>query len=545
MKSKKHCCKCIKVKDACIEISCLPYVIEKSGKYCLKKDLTWSGVGVAILIESDDVSLDGNFHKLSIKKPGSVIVTENISSWDPNIGIKVNGPVINNLNLDDSRFKNITIKNMTIGSKVNTPNPSPLPSSPSAQSVSTAIRLIGCSHINITNVVLDKTTHGIETQNVDGLRIQDSQFIDNYGIRFQINPFFVESYGSNIFQYEDSTDLKIERCMFIGRATGDDSLISFGIFGNSDTLRNRDILIVDCDFNNSDSAIHPIQGKNIIVDRCNIYCDKNNYRQIQLGSNINLEQTVENFKITNSNIWASDGNFLIQLVLGNNALFQNLNITYFGAFSFLIGFPDPSIKFNNVVIDNINIQGDYLAGFFIFNSNNITIENSTITNTNNPIIINPIISNTDDDENLIIAPIKSDFITILNNEITGNSPIVDGSVGIYLAYTNSSVIKNNRIRSFCTAIQLESNVTDNSDPPITAGPLNNVIEGNTIVNNADTGQNPGESIIYDGNDNNNLITRFNVNPNPNIFYNNNVSCGFTITTKTKTTIEEYKLKIKL
>src|SRR5437867_3830916 len=102
----------------CITIPCLPVTIDRSGEYCLKKNLVYDGTTAAITINVDGVKINGRFHKISLSRPGTITDT----TWNPNVGIKMNGPLTG-----ENRFKNVTIKNLIVESLVNTPNPAPLP----------------------------------------------------------------------------------------------------------------------------------------------------------------------------------------------------------------------------------------------------------------------------------------------------------------------------------------------------------------------------------------------------------------------------------
>lgn len=497
----KKDCKKVPCNDDCVKIKSLPYTIDKSGKYCLCKDLIYHGVNVGISIEVDGVSVDGNFHKISLANAGSGSAT----TWNPVVGIKVNGPTSGN-----GRFKNITIKNVIVESLINVPNPAPLPPSPSGQSFSVAVLLNGASSVNIKNCVFYRTTHGIETQNVNGLLVEDSDFVDNYGVLVTR-----ELGGAAIFLQEDSQNLKIERCNFSGQATENGSLVAFGFNTHRVTTNIRNISVLNSNFNNTDGALFFSQCTNLLIEGCNIFCERQLYFQVQMGS-FTVEQRVDNLIFRNTNIWARSniGTQLFSLLLGDGALIQNVNLNYNSSVyihATVIGVGAGGLgKFTNAVFDNITIQGPNHYGIQINNADGTTVKNSHIADSSNAIQVG------NGPEAEWPPPVRSSNITIINNEITGPNvdPLPGGSVGIELFESTSAVVKDNRIRSFCTAILLD---------PLADG---NVIEGNTITNNG----NGPESIV--GNTVNNLVTRFNVDPNPNLFYNNTRVCAVSDLIKT-------------
>jgi len=537
---RDHKKKCNKKKDCrgdcckCTVIDKLPFVVTRPGKYSFKKNLVYPDIGAGIEINTSDVSITGCFHKLSLEKAGSATDT----TWDPNVGIKVNGPLIG-----EGRFKNITIKDFTIDTLVTTPNPPGDPVFPLTQSFSTAILVNGADNVHLKNITYSKTTHGVETQNVSGVTIQNSGFVDNYGLN--TNSGFAELTGTNIFLQEDSRNILVKDCSMEGQATGSGRLKSFGIYSHLSTKNIRNVTFDRCQFNNSESPIHIAQCNGFSINECNMSSDVVFNNIMQIGSFSSLDDKVEGFICRNTNIWGRTeealGGEAIEFLQGDGALLQNVNIVFngssaasgFGSINVGTGgsFGGGRFRFPNVVFDNVNLQGDSKIGISVTTSDNFTLKNSHISDADIAVWIGaPIFG----EENP-----KTDYITIENNVITGKSSLVAGSVGIKFDSTNGSVAKGNRISSFCTAIELSAATVV---PPI-LGASNTVIEGNTIANNGDNTTTAGESIVDNGV--NTLITRFGVNPNPNLFHNNTLGCvGCSANNPVKVNFDEIKKKMR-
>ncbi len=495
---KKKCDKCkSKSKKKChgTRIRSLPFVCDHPGIYYICDDLIYREVGAGITVQSDDVKIKGKFHKLSILLPGPASDTV----WNPNVGVKVNGPVSG-----PNKYKNFKIKDLTITSLVD-------PANLTAHTFSVALFLQGVDHSTFENVVLTRTTHGLETRNVDGVRGVNSHFLNNYGFRSETNPFFAELFGSNVFQGEDSIDLRLEKCTFTGQATGERfDPLSFGIFGNSETERIRDVAVIDCDFNNSDSPIHNIQCKNLLVDRCNFYTDQTFYAPFQIGAFFADNVRVDNFQLLNSTVWAREvpgsGAALLFLVQGAGALVQNVTFNFNSSLNeiggvIFVGNGPPT--FTDAVFDNVVIAGSNEVGIVVL-SDRTTVKNSSIN-----VTVDPDVPNSGTSRAIVVGAfgVQSDNATIENNEITRTTPLVLGSIGVELDQTTGTVVKDNRIRNFCLGVGLF----------VTADA--NILQGNTITKN-------GVAIVDLGTNNIGTPT-IPGSPveDPNLIYNNSGPCN--------------------
>ncbi len=457
-------------------IDSLPFVINTPGEYVISSNLTYSDLGNGIIINTGGVSIDGTFHTASLALAGDTITQ--------NIGILINGPTSG-----ENKLRNFTIKNLTVDSLVTTPNPpttdpftgNPTPAYPTGQTFSSGIWIVGASNVTIKNCVSYRTTYGIRTLNVDGLFVDDTEFIDNYGMRDNSLPL---SIGAGFLVGEDTNNAIFTNCKFNGQAIGQGLLTSFGILNELATERVSNIKFTSCQFNDSDSAIHPIQCDNFTIDECNIQCSNTIYSQFQIGVGFADTYKVNNFICRNTNVSAACvlGSYatLLGFVLGQGALVQNVNFKFNGADTecvVSIGgglFQAEPFKYDNLVFDNITIQGENVFGFITGNSDGIVVKNSHIAGCDFPFTIGS------SNATFNAPPFQCLYNDFDNNQVNGTA--VTGSVGFFMETARGCNIKNNTIRNFEGAVFFGVDGQGNLVQNNTITGNNNTIVGNTGQN---------------------------------------------------------------
>lgn len=423
----------------------LPAVITKPGRYFLNSDLVFHGSGTAITIKSSNVFLDFDYHTLALTFAGSDVD-------HPNIGVLVDGPLIG----DILSYSNIVLKNLSITTLVLSPN------------FSDAVQINGAKHVTIESSTLKNTSHGVLTQNVDGVHITNTHFINNYGVRQFGNDINTRSFGANVFHGEDTKNLTIEKSVFTGQALGDLENVSFGTLGDELSQRVANITIRDSQFVHSESSIHPRQCDNLLIENCQFQQTNTLYSVIQFGNFLRSgTPNIRNVIIRNVNITALDsknGANIIALVAGDGALFQNVNVKSNSdsnsPAAILIG--SGEFAFNNVVFDNLILTGPNFTGLNIFGSQNVTIKNSHLNEA---------------------------FIQILAQDaynVTIKDSDIQGSIGIQFIITTDSVIENNVIR--------KNNLIGLF---LAQGANNNIVANNKLIRNG--------AAILDTGDNNELV----------------------------------------
>jgi parallel beta-helix repeat protein len=469
----KHCeKKCVKR----IAIRKLPFTICKSGEYffpCslkVPKDIS----GPALKIKAGGVTVDGDQHTILSNNAG----TANKESVIVSVPGKKSGKY---------KFSNIVIKNLTIATDL------AIKSAASVTNFIVGAQITGAQNVVLDNVSFINETTGLRLNNVDKVVVTKNLFQDNSA---NINDFSPPLFpGRSLDIIEGVTDLVVEKSTF--RQTNPDENVRVSVairnVPNLPTLPLKNLTVKDSQFDGYDSTINFHTGNNIILEGNEIHQNNVTLNAIQVG-NFVPGAAVNGVIIRNTTITALNnppqGYFGILLAQGSGALVENVALVTNAvtvpppdlelAAAIVIGgsnaVGDPTIVFNNVLIDKVVIAGPNSNGILIDGSKNITIQNSTISEANTN----------------IQTLTGSHNIAINNNEINGPALLSGTSRGIALEGTSQSTVYNNTISNNRTVgiivdaasannLIQENRLVHNGPPQIVNNSASTVLDDNTLV----------------------------------------------------------------
>ena len=453
----------------------VPAVIDKPGKWCVKRNLEFTGTGNAITIAANNVTLNFGDHNLLIPSVGAV-------------GIFADG------------VSELVILNDKISCPTVSTDPTVL-----------AIHLLNCDKVTVDNVFTQNTFQGIFVENSTDVFITRSRFKDHVGGlgTNDTNSNGLKASGSTAVVIEESTftggganpglanetngaqfnngctNCHVSNCQFAPVDTGifaqqiDGLIVENSTFestletgfslmytGGESTLGN-DVMIRNCTFNSNGN----------VVGGGGIY--------LQSGANY----IIEDVRI-NSNGSAGDGIAIgipaggglpsagVDGIIIKNTLISNVNA--------LLGFEGiVLLKADGVLIDNVIIDTN-TAFFQAFNYHSAAIHigyadsASDLTSVVTGLTIrNSVITNTPD------IGIRSESGS--SNIVVDNCNIAGGvTANIFFDDTSNSVIKNNEITTSSGDIAMGAGngLVLNT---IATGSNNNSVIDNVITNNSGTG----------------------------------------------------------
>lgn len=408
-KSKKHCKKCPSVivvrkeesssdstvseKSTCEKksdcgrihvIRKVPYTITKSGKYCVKKDLVFSGTGAAITITANNVTLNLHNHDLTLNDLSAV-------------GILATG--VRELTIENDIIQTLTV------STINT---------------NAAIQLVSGEKVTLKNIFTKNTFYGVLIQSSSNVLVTHSEFKDHIGgntVSGTIyDSFGIQADASNNVVIEESTfiginqissdsgpigfingclncrvskcqltetnlllarqinGLIIEDCLFQGPATAQYGLIQLG--ASASTALANDVIIRNCTMISQSLTIGPSviaagRGSNCLIENCSLDLSANN----QFGSafftvfynNITLRHcTIQGSTITQPSTATID-------LIGPNNVIDNCQIVGGSPQGVTIVI---DVGSSNTVIKNSDISGSQGGGILVLG----TVPNTAIIN---------------------------------------------------------------------------------------------------------------------------------------------------------------------
>lgn len=334
----------------------VPFTINESGYYLLKKDLVYDGTTAAITVNVSNVTIEFCSHTLFLNQS---------STPDTNFiaGILINGSSNNVLH-------NIKVLNPTI---IGT-NPN--------------ITTVGVWYQFATNALVE---NGYFKHHVIGVfhfpaihsTVRQSRFEMNFGDDSNTQPSVTLR---GVCNCQDSNDILIENCSFQGKspATG------YTVWGIECTnLITNNINIRDCFIQTVDIGISALQGENLLIEACEIRDLLAQGTGISLGGPIQPGVPNNDYSrviIRNTNITSPFNG--ISALNGNNCLIENCNIFVplgaMGALNHAIQVgqvtPFGFTAYNNVIMRNINIStGNNAIGLLA--CSNAIAENITIVQT--------------------------------------------------------------------------------------------------------------------------------------------------------------------
>ena len=451
----------------------VPAVIDKPGKWCVKRNLEFTGTGNAITIAANNVTLNFGDHNLLIPSEGAV-------------GIFANG------------VSELVILNDKISCPTVSTDPTVL-----------AIHLLNCDKVSVDNVFTQNTFEGIFAENSTDVFITRSRFKDHVG------GLGTRDTTSNGVKASGSTAVVIEESTFTGGGANPGlTNRTSGIQFNNGCTNCR---VSNCQFNPLDLAIFAQQIDGLIVENSTFVCTlQSEFGHIQIGSvglNTSNDVIIRNCTF---NCNESSGGGGVNVVNAANNLIEDVTINSNGNVGYGItlgnspiqGFPSTGVNgviIKNTLISNVDAAPGY-DGIVLVRADGVLIDTVIIdTNTAfapgyHPAAIHIGAADTVGDPSLVVTglTIRNSVITNIpdigiraesgnSNIVVENCNIAGGvTANIFFDDTSNNVIKNNEI----TASSGDITMGDGNGlvlNTIVSGSNNNSVLDNVITNNAGTG----------------------------------------------------------
>lgn len=444
-------------------ISRVPYTITESGKYCIRRDLTYTGTGSAIIVEADNVTINFANHSLFLESSAATGVLA------------------------------VDVEELTIlNDKISTPLLSTL-------NTSNAIHLIEVRKARIDNILTENTFYGLHVENSSDITETNSQHLNHYA-----------GISANAIRIEGSTGIKLEN-IYVEGVFPDPNNGGSGINFTGDL--NRNVLLRNLQFNNVDTAIlfsnvDGVVAENIEVIAAPIAV----FNALQFGT-ANEETVVKNIIFTNTVISnadavpAWDGVTLIQafnIEFVNFVIDTNTRLdesTGYQPAAIHIGCGEnsgcePFLSSENIIFRNTLIGGGNDVGFYVEQGSNIIFDEGEITGSflanvlfdtaQMSVIKNSLIG--DGPANGIVLEEGSNDNSILNNTVARNNIgllVVLGALRNHLEHNNvysnnatgilnqeltSEIYFNTSCNNFANCLGIQPTLVQSpGDTPVNAG----------------------------------------------------------------------------
>ncbi len=404
-------------------ISRVPYTITRSGKYCVQRDLTYTGTESAIIVDADNVTINFANHSLFLTDPAA----QGILAVD---------------------VEELTILN----DKISTP-------SVSALATSNAINLINVVKARIDNIFTENTNVGVRIEASRDVLVTNSHHINHVG-----------STASAGIRAATSADVKVDNSVFEGNS-GDAQFGAPGVWIEQGSINS---VVSNSRFSNIDIGLFIPVASGVLLQNIEV----TNYsgaafNAIQIGSNDGDVSDVILQNVTVTNTTAIPGFDGISLTGLNGFLFDTVIIntntslldddpSYLPAALHIgcntsNGGCEPFVTCNNGILRNIIIQNNNDVGFYIEAGENIVFEEGIITGSNfeNVLFDTALFSTIKNSyigdstgTGILFRPDSNDN-SILNNTITGNVDgidVEDGCIRTHLQGNNVYGNSGNGIR---------------------------------------------------------------------------------------------------
>ncbi len=361
------CCKAIKAQiydllrylkeefpcDSPTPISCVPYTITESGKYCVTCDLVYNGTMAAITVAADNVTLNFHNHSLTINQPGAQ-------------GVKAE-------NVSEFVLENDIIKG----------------ASPFKTATSAAVWLVNVEKATLSNIYTFNTTKGVKIENSTDVRIENSLMQWHEGLSMPTTA----TIGAGVW-IDTSIAVTIDGCTFVGAALEEplpeaEASNALYVQGASEA-----ITVKNSNFNNWLSTITLNQVTGVLIENCEAVASSLSANNLlQVGS---MEQQANDIIIRNTTFRQAtqvpgfDGLFFLN---GSGCLMENVIVDvatvndgddnpYFpGAIH--IGCAvnghvscDPYLAYSNILAKSCIVKGQNEYGLFVENGSFITFVDS-------------------------------------------------------------------------------------------------------------------------------------------------------------------------
>ena len=367
-KEIKEIKKLINTKFPCahsIKIDHVPFVITKPGKYCVTKDLIFTGPGAAITVAVSNVTINFANHSLTLIDPAAV-------------GISASG------------ISELVIENDVIQCSTESSNP-----------LSVAIRLENTKKVTIDGVFTLNTYYGILAITSDDTTVINSHFEHHRGGNQDVPPTDV----SAAIRAQSCTNFVVDNCVFtdnVNTTTG--GFNNFGIsFENVVGTSNPSLncKVTNSEFLNSNLGVRFASG--VMVHDCSFTTTEPsvNTTLLKLGNGtlagvlrIARDVIISNCTFTNlaasGNANGFDGIIAVaaQGVLIDNVIIDSISpvdsVTPYAPAALHIGSADqggdPTAIVSNLTIRNSIIQNTPFRGIYSESGNSgIVVDNCLIT----------------------------------------------------------------------------------------------------------------------------------------------------------------------
>ncbi|MCE5293808.1 MAG: right-handed parallel beta-helix repeat-containing protein, partial [Chlamydiales bacterium] len=227
--SNDNCCKEVlhdlDKKFACDKahvISSVPAVIDKPGKWCVKKDLVYKGSGTAITITANNVTLNFNNHSLTLENPSAIGVYANT-------------------------VQELTVLNDIIKSTTISTNP-----------ISRAFYILNCEKVTLDNIFTANTFYGVDAVNSKDVFVTHSRFKDHIG--------GTDTASSGSIRVENCNAVVVEESTFsgAGKGSGQNNPSRQIVFRGTSTACR----ISNCEFAGVEQAVGGFGIDGLIVENC-------------------------------------------------------------------------------------------------------------------------------------------------------------------------------------------------------------------------------------------------------------------------------------
>jgi parallel beta-helix repeat protein len=418
--------------ESTIPITTVPVVINKSGNYCITKDLVYEGNRAAISIAATNVNLNFNNHTLTLKNKNGM-------------GVLIGA---NKVGVENGRIISQTLHAATEGSS--------------------GLLVISSNNVRISNMFVNGGSQGVRIVSSSAVNINNSYF--NNAIRAGIMMLFARA-------------VTIDQVSCIGNATG------IFLFKNCENCQISNSTVI----NGSGSffCIAPLSIKGLTIDNCllEVTDPLSSYSIMQLGSVYIADQRavgviIRNSVLTNSAAVQAPGFDGLLIANASRILIENtiisinappsatnpLNAAIHNGYA-ETHFAIPFALGTDVLIQNSVLRNPLNYGLATESgTTNFTIQNSTISDSATGIRIdgttastvqgNRIVNNFGDGItiNPVIGPniAVSDSNSIIENTVARN----DGNGIILGANTTNNLVRNNEVYTNTLAGISNSNATN-------------------------------------------------------------------------------------
>lgn len=351
--------------DAPIAIDCVPYTIKESGKYCVTRDLVYSGTGAAITVNANNVTINFHSHSLTLNNSAAVgVLAQNVSEFT----------LENDIIKGAAMYKTAT---------------------------SAAVELVNVQKAKLTNIYTFNTTKGVKIENSTDVLVENSLLSTHEGLVLQAPTLAASASPTSIgagLWVDASTHVVVDGCTFEGAYL--QSPLPTGEASNGILVQgaSEDLIVKSSTFTNWLSTITLNQVTGVLIENCLAEASPLSTSNIlELGSMASKadDVTIRNTTFRQDTLVPGfDGLLFLN---GSGCLMENVivdvttkndgvesNAYYPGAIH--IGCAanghvacDPKLTYNNILAKSCIVKGANEYGLFVENGFNVTFTDSQFT----------------------------------------------------------------------------------------------------------------------------------------------------------------------